>query len=123
MAYQELGGSSAVGQLIVPDAKNRVPKKQPKLSPQPLAASVFTAWHIYSGNGIFNIKFEDPNMNVNSNVMVSIGEMSTDDVPFIGLAPMSVANVAPFDNGTWVKVNIGWDTPLRFQLMFLWGNN
>ena len=125
MAYQGslpgLAGTSASSQLIVPEEKLFVPKKKPALSQQTrAAASVFTDWHIYSGNGIFNINYENVSMSVNSNVMVSISEMTTDDSPFIGLAPMSIANVAPYNHGTWVKVNIGWDKALRFQLMFVW---
>jgi hypothetical protein len=125
MTYQEgpvLAESSATGQLVVPDEKVWVPKQKPTLRLQPFEAAFFSAWHVYSGNGVFNIKYEDGSMNVNSNVVVSISEMTTNDTPFIGNAPMSVANVAPFNNGTWVKVNIGWDKPLRFQLMFVWGN-
>lgn len=43
---------------------------------------------------------------------------------------MSVANVALFSNppgqrggGVLVKVNIGWNSNLRFHLMFVWVNN
>ena len=120
----ELINTSAANQLIVPEENILAPKKRPaslqkRLDPAP----VFTTWFIFSGNGIFNIKFEHDQMSVQSNVMVSISEMSTNDSPFIGLAPMSIANVAPFNNGVWVKVNIGWDKPLRFQLMFVWADS
>jgi hypothetical protein len=62
-------------------------------------------------------------MNHNSNVVVSICEMTVNNAPFLALAPMSVANVAPIDNGCLVRVNVHWDKDLRFQLMFVWGDS
>jgi hypothetical protein len=122
VSFQEsnsrLAGTSAANRVVVPEQNIWKPKKKVALTH---GATFFTAWHVYSGNGIFNVRFDNPNMNTQSNVMVSISEMTADDIPFIGDAPMSVANVAPFDNGAWVKVNIGWDQSLRFQLMFVWG--
>jgi hypothetical protein len=123
MTYQTkqpaLAGTSAGGQIIVPDEKLLVAKTRKIVR---AATTIFTDWHVFSGNGIFNVKYENPEMGVDSNVMVSISEMTTNDSPFIGNAAMSIANVAPFNHGAWVKVNIAWDRPLRFQLMFLWSN-
>ena len=98
---------------------------------EPRTPRGFTGWKVYSGNGIFDVTFNDPNMTVQSNVAVSIGEMSTNDSPFLGLANMSVANVAPFGDpddpakprGCRVRVNVAWGSALRFQLMFVWENS
>ena len=133
MQYQEshsdLAGTSAVSQLVVPEIL--VPKKQSSLSQQAgVVAGVFSAWKPFSGHGVFPVRFDDGNMDVNSNVAVSICEMTAQDSPLMGAAPMSVANVVPFSNpapqrggGVVVKVNIGWDNDLRFQLMYVWVNN
>jgi hypothetical protein len=113
-----------------PDETLLQPKKALKIN-EPRTPRGFTGWKIYSGNGIFDVTFNDPNMTVQSNVAVSIGEMSTNDSPFLGLANMSVANVAPFGDpndpsqprGCRVRVNVAWGSALRFQLMFVWENS
>jgi hypothetical protein len=92
-----------------------VPKKKASGCFLPRLEEVVRTWS-------FNVKFESPSMTVNSNVMVSIGEMTGDDVLFIGQASMSVLNVAPFNGGTWVRVHIPFDVAVIFQLMFVWGD-
>jgi hypothetical protein len=119
MSVQErLAGTSAAHRVVVPEQKIWKPKKKAALTH---GATFFTAWHVYSGKGLLDCRFDHPDMSAQSNVMVSISEMTADDVPFIGNASMSVANVAPFDHGVWVRVNVAWDEALRFQLMFVWG--
>lgn len=36
---------------------------------------------------------------------------------FIGNALMRICNIAPFNGGAFIRVEVAWDRPLRFQVM------
>jgi hypothetical protein len=121
MAYQpQFDGTSAAPKTIVPDPTLLVPKK--KKGGELIALNVFTDWEVYTGHGVFNVLYQNPNMNINSNVMISMCEMTSDDAPFHGDCLMTALAVAPFNNGCWTRVVVPWDSALRFQVMFLWAN-
>jgi hypothetical protein len=69
-----------------------------------------------------NIGFADPRVQVNSQsqVAVSICELTEQGVPFLGLANMSILNVIPHDDGTVdVRWNVAWSDLLRVRLNFI----
>jgi hypothetical protein len=110
---------SSAGEIIVPEKKLWAPKAKKTTH---TTHELHTTWVSLRGHGTFNCQITDANMSVDSNVMCSISEMNDSGVPFIGNAAMSVLNVAPFNNGVWVKVNIAFDRDLNFQLMFIWSS-
>ncbi len=113
----ELSGTSAVPRLVLPE------KLIPKTQTAPLVGAgiaIFSDWKIFTGNGTMILDYQNNDMNVNCNVMVSASEMTPNDSPFIGDAGMWVGNVAPYNNGCKVMIAIPFTVSIRFQLMFLW---
>ncbi len=56
----------------------------------------------------------------NSRVFVSTSEFGGGaQVPFVGAARYTVHNVAPFDGGVVVWINIEWGSDIRVQLSYL----
>lgn len=75
------------------------------------------SFHLFTGRGTSVVRINNPEITVDSDVTASIGEMTANDTPFIGDALMRVCNVAPFNGGVFVRVEIGWSSNLRFQVM------
>jgi hypothetical protein len=72
---------------------------------------------IFTGKGFIRCRINDSRITTASDVTAGIGEMDGNNIPFIGDAVMTVHNVAPFNGGVFVRVNVAWDSPLRFQVM------
>ena len=81
--------------------------------PQARAASGGT----FTGNGRIAVTHRDSRITALSNVTAGISEVNANNVPFLGDAVMTVHNVAPFNGGVIVRVNVAWNSPLRCKLM------
>lgn len=75
---------------------------------------------VRQGHGIQILRHNNSEINVNSDITASISEMTANDVPFIGLADMRILGVAAFDGGAFIKVDVIWSEPLRFQVMLIY---
>jgi hypothetical protein len=73
-------------------------------------------WHRF-----FTKRFDFPGVvRHDSQVMVSITELDSNDMPFSGAARLVVYNVSPADNGSVVvKGDVVWDSDLRIRLNFV----
>ena len=104
------------GEYLAPET--RAVGTEPKTGIRPRVQSAFAHhFEIFTGNGANILRISNPEITVNSDVTASIGEMTQNDVPFIGSAVMRVSNVAPFNGGVLVRVEVDFDRPLRFQVM------
>jgi hypothetical protein len=85
-------------------------------------SSIFWGQWFTTRRGIFqgNFGFPAAIVNRNSQVSVSITEVTAANQPFLGDAGMSVLNVVPQDDGTvTVRANVAWGAPLRCALNFI----
>jgi hypothetical protein len=85
-------------------------------------SSTFWGMHVFSGHGLNQIVFGLPNtvINTQSQIAVSMTELTSDGQPFLGLATMAVYNVVPTAEGNvLVKFDIMWDSPLTVLLNFI----
>ena len=58
-------------------------------------------------------------INRNSTVFVEIGEGAAGGGKFVGAARYTVHNVAPFDGGVTIWLNIEWSSPIRLYVDYL----
>ena len=55
-----------------------------------------------------------------SQISVSITELNSQGIPFVGNAAMQVLNVSPDDLGNiFVRCNVDWSSPLRLRFNFI----
>jgi hypothetical protein len=110
------GSGTFSGNMLTPEQSTV--GTEPKRVRNPRTESAFGhSFHIFVGNGPLILRINNHEIAFDSDVTGSVGEMTQGDVPFIGNAVMRLCNIAPFDGGTFVFVEINWDTPLRFQVM------
>jgi hypothetical protein len=99
-----------------------LPKQDETISVQSLGSGSFTSFYTWRGNGVVkSLRFDNPAINANSKVFVSISEFNSDAQinRFIGDARMAVYNVAPFNGGFSAWVEVSWDSPInvRFDVL------
>jgi hypothetical protein len=85
-------------------------------------SSIFWAFNDRTMHGIDTKNFVFPGTIVNSlsQVAVSICELDSNGIPFIGDANMSILNVAPRPDGSIdVRWSVDWPTDLRVRLNFI----
>ena len=86
------------------------------------ASSTFWGLHTFTGRGVNAVIFGLPGTQINrlSQIAVSMTELSSGNVPFLGDATLAVYNVVPRDDGNViVKFDISWGSPLTVQLNFV----
>src|SRR5262245_36136378 len=90
------GSGTFNGKMLTPEQSTV--GTEPKRVSSPRAQSAFGhSFHIFFGNGPLILRIDNREITVNSDVTGSVGEMTQDDVPFVGNAVMRLCNVAPFD--------------------------
>jgi hypothetical protein len=110
------GSGAFSGKILTPE-QSTVQTERKTVSNARAQSAFGHSFHIFRGNGPLILRINNREITVNSDVTGSVGEMTEDDVPFVGNAVMRLCNVAPFDGGTFVFVEINHGTPLRFQVM------
>jgi kumamolisin len=77
--------------------------------------SNFALWH---GNGLVNLRINDPGITADSRVVAAVSEYATDARVdrFIGSAQMTVFNVAPTNGAVVVQFNVNWSSPLNVRV-------
>ncbi|MER7477405.1 hypothetical protein ABTX60_07080 [Streptomyces sp. NPDC126510] len=86
----------------------------------PLAASVVRRWGEGRHEGLKwqGFTFSSGIVKPDSGVVASVWELLNDQ-PTLGAAAIRVANLLPGNNRVDVVVDVGWDSPLTYQIMFL----
>jgi hypothetical protein len=86
-----------------------------------LSGTGFTYRHDWGNkHGQWKLTLNWGAVNHNSRVFVSTSEFGGgQQVPFVGAARYTVHNVAPFDGGVVVWINIEWGSDIRVQLSYL----
>ncbi|MCU0393010.1 MAG: hypothetical protein MUE81_18020 [Thermoflexibacter sp.] len=86
-----------------------------------LAQNAFSTFFTLRGNGKILIDCADRRITANSRVFVSISEFNSDARinRFIGAADFQVLNVAPYNGGVRVRINIAWGSPLPVRVDLL----
>ena len=81
----------------------------------------FSTYYTWRGSGSVKLTCGNNSINANSRVVASISEYNTDPTQnrFIGDASMLVYNVAPYNGGVVVLINVNWDSPLNVRVDFL----
>lgn len=89
------------------------PKNGAELSP-----GAFSTFFTYRGYGVVNLNCGNANIHANSRVVAAISEYNTDPQQnrFVGAATMQVYNVAPYNGGVVIRLNIGWNSPLNARI-------
>jgi hypothetical protein len=106
----------------LPKLVENADKKVTGIGAEALGSGSFTTFFTWRANGVFQAaRFDHPSVNANSRVFVSISEFNSDARinRFNGSARMAVYNVAPFNGGFFVWVEISWGSPLnvRFDVL------
>jgi hypothetical protein len=86
-----------------------------------MAALFFSTLETFNGVQIVNVNLP-ASMGVtplNSNILVAASQIDGTGSPFIGDASIQILNVAPFENGVKVRVNVLWNSPIQFRLAFV----
>ncbi len=83
-----------------------------------LSAGAFSTFYTWRGNGTVRLNCGHPSINANSRVVASISEYNTDPRQnrFIGDAAMLIYNVAPYNGGVVIRLNVGWSSPLNVRV-------
>ena len=78
----------------------------------PGSFSVIGNWR---GNGAVRLNFANAGIHAGSRVSASVSEYNTawNVDRFIGNADLQVLNVAPYNGGVWLRVNVGWNSPIN----------
>jgi hypothetical protein len=74
------------------------------------------------GHGRINMRGTAPGLGISagSNMVASITEVDGNDVPFAGLADTKVYNVAPFQDGAVIRVDLVWGSDIRYKILMRW---
>jgi hypothetical protein len=56
---------------------------------------------------------------LSSNILAAATQRDGTGSPFIGDASIEILNIAPFENGVKVRVNVLWNSPIEFRLAFV----
>ncbi|MFY9647319.1 MAG: hypothetical protein WAK29_19215 [Terriglobales bacterium] len=90
-------------------------------NPEGASPALAAAYCTYNINGTFLLTCYWSKISASSHVFAAISEYG-DGNPndrFIGAAQMTVFNVAPFNGGVTVEVNVNWGSPLNVRLDLL----
>jgi kumamolisin len=81
----------------------------------PASYTNFALWH---GNGLVNLRINDPSITADSRVFAAVSEYATDARVdrFIGSAQMTVYNIAPTNGAVVVQINVNWSTALNVRV-------
>jgi len=95
-----------------------VPAKGSSDSASPSLAAGYCTYTI---NGTYNLFCTWSRINANSHVVAAISEYANGDPAdrFIGDAQMTVHNIAPYNGGVEVQVDVNWGSPLNVRLDLL----
>jgi hypothetical protein len=74
------------------------------------------------GHGRINMRGTAPGLGISagSNMVASVTEVNAQDVPFVGLADTKVYNVAPFQDGAVIRVDLVWGSDIRYKILMRW---
>jgi hypothetical protein len=74
------------------------------------------------GRGRINMRATAPGLGISagSNMVASVTEVDGNDVPFLGLADTKVYNVAPFQDGAFIRVDMVWGSDFRYKILLRW---
>jgi hypothetical protein len=81
----------------------------------------FSTLETFNGVQIVNVNLP-ASMGVtplSSNILVAASQIDGTGSPFIGDASIEILNIAPFENGVKVRVNVLWNSPIQFRLAFV----
>lgn len=83
-----------------------------------LSAESYTGFALWHGNGLVNLRINDPSITADSRVLAAVSEYATDARVdrFIGGAQMTVYNVAPTNGAVVVQLNVNWSTALNVRV-------
>ncbi|OUJ74710.1 hypothetical protein [Hymenobacter crusticola] len=83
-----------------------------------LSAASFSTYYTWRGSGTVVLNCGHPNIRSSSRVVASISEYNTDPNQnrFIGNAPMLVYNVAPYNGGVMIRLNVGFSSALNVRV-------
>lgn len=86
--------------------------------PKAFGTGSFSTTYQWRGHGTVRLNLLSPWVGAGSRVVASLAEYNTQwNVDrFIGDAPMSVLNVAPYHGGTWIEVSVNWSTALNVSI-------
>ena len=92
-----------------------------EVAAEALSGNGFTYRHDWGNrHGQWKLTLNWGAINRNSRVFVSASEFGGgNQSPFVGAARYTVHNVAPFDGGVTVWINIEWGADIRVQLSYL----
>ncbi len=74
------------------------------------------------GHGRIDMRGTAPGLGISagSNMVASITEVNAQDIPFVGLADCKVYNVAPFQDGAVIRVDLVWGSDIRYKILLRW---
>ena len=83
-----------------------------------LSPTSFSTYYTWRGNGTVNLNCGHSGINANSRVVASVSEYNTDPRlnRFVGNAAMLIYNVAPYNGGVVIRVNVAWNSPLNVRV-------
>lgn len=78
--------------------------------------SLWRSWWTWTpGRGTYDLDIAWGVIGVNSTVVITASELDGFGNRFVGAAPFTVSSIAPRAGAVRFKLNIGWDSPLRFR--------
>lgn len=88
-----------------------------KVQPQ-IGINSFSTYFTWRGHGSVRLNCQNGRIGSNSRVFVSISEYNTEPTTtrFIGAASMSVMNVAPYNGGVWLWINVNYSSALNVRM-------
>ena len=89
--------------------------------PKAFGTGSFSTTYQWRGHGQVRLNLQSGWIGAGSRVVASLSEYNTQwNVDrFIGSAPMSVLNVSPYNGGTWIEINVGWNNPINISITLL----
>ncbi|UOG75278.1 hypothetical protein MTX78_01465 [Hymenobacter tibetensis] len=83
-----------------------------------VSIQAFSAYYTYRGYGTVRLNCPHAAINSNSRVVASISEYNTDPRlnRFIGNAVMQIYNVAPYNGGVFIRLNVAFGSPLNVRV-------
>ena len=83
-----------------------------------LSPGAFSTFFTWRGNGSVRLNCSHPSINANARVVASISEYNTDPRQnrFVGDASMQIYNVAPYNGGVVIRLNVSWNSPLNVRI-------
>ncbi|WP_156457001.1 hypothetical protein [Bradyrhizobium sp. CCH5-F6] len=74
------------------------------------------------GRGRINVRGNATGLGISSgsNMVASVTEVDGNNVPFVGLADCKVYNVAPFQDGAVIRIDLVWGSDIRYKILMRW---